>query len=280
MNPKTKKITLILLFTITLFSLFPVAHAMTYGEITYYGSATHIDANQVSGSTYTIALLDSDDYLAYVYMYGRCVTTTVYIKCVVYDEDLAVVNVSDPVAVGGTYSWTTFNMTSLNIHLDDGENYTFGFISSGAFYHSLSAFFAPYYGLTDINNNYGTPEAITDATVNRRRACYYSTFNGTESVEPEPDPSATAAATTPPLDTEGSLSSIANFFVALALLLIPAGVLYWLKLGTWGILIGLLVGSGLGWIFLPAIMPLWLFVAIIIAVIGYVFKGSGGDVPQ
>jgi len=277
---RLKTATIAFLFTIIVCMVTVPVHALTYGEISYYGSSTSIPANVVSAATYTVNLLDSDNYLSYVYANFYLIDNNVAVKCVVYDENLSVVDESPTLATSnGVNTWYVWNFTSLNIILETGKNVTFGFVGNGTFYHHLSEFFAPYYGLRDTSNSYETPESLVASTAIQRPACYYQTFNGT--AVPTPQPTTTSA----PIGTNDFYANLIWYFVGLLLILAPAGVLgLWLKFGVYGFVGGLAAGAAITYIidqlYLTTVelIPTWLIFLIIFGVVGMVWKGRGESI--
>lgn len=71
-----------------------------------------------------------------------------------------------------------------------------------------------------------------------------------------------------------NLATLAEYIVVLSLILIPAGILGGvLRLGFWGVVIGLLIGAGLGYLIYPTLVPMWLVFAIIIGIVGIIIVG-------
>jgi len=76
---------------------------------------------------------------------------------------------------------------------------------------------------------------------------------------PTPTPTVTPAATAEPL----TLGTFETALIALALILIPAGLLGVLfRFGAWGFMLGATIGASLGYITLPSVVPLWAVLAL------------------
>lgn len=273
MKKFTKKLTLIILLTITLFSIFlsvaPVK-AEVYGANYSTSLSWMVNADEIRGNNYTFTTTGTDVNLISISFFGYGRYNPATIKALLVNSSNQIVATSYATTIPTSAAWYTFVFPS-TIALANNTNYSFCFIGNSTWQIYLGYGVDPFLGCQDASNSYASPSNPYDMVHGSNSYAIRYTTQETPATPPTP--------TVPP-STSGDYSAIANFFVALALLLIPAGVLYWLKLGTWGILIGLLVGAGLGFIFMPATVPLWLFVGIIIGIVGYIFKGSGGDVPQ
>lgn len=74
--------------------------------------------------------------------------------------------------------------------------------------------------------------------------------------------------------TEETLGTVVNLFIIIAIVLIPAAILGKLfKLGTFGYATGTVIGAALGYVFFPAIIPIWLVFAVLIGIIGLMLFG-------
>lgn len=71
---------------------------------------------------------------------------------------------------------------------------------------------------------------------------------------------------------DDTITNLSNWFINLAVLLIPAAFLgIFCKMGKWGFIIGLAVGAGLGFAFLTT-FPLWLLVLIAVGELGLAYQ--------
>lgn len=104
-------------------------------------------------------------------------------------------------------------------------------------------------------------------------------YGNTESLggTPTPYPSSTTGSVYP---TSEGISAITGYLIALFIILLPAGLMYWFKLRSVGFMItGLAIGAGLGYLTMPATVPLWLLFVMIMGIVGNFFRGaiSGGN---
>lgn len=106
----------------------------------------------------------------------------------------------------------------------------------------------------------------------------FFTVYGSDTPIATPIPSATSGVTIPYPDTSG-ITAIANYLIALFIILLPAGILgVFFRFGTWGFITGLAIGAGLGYVIMPTVVPLWLFFAAIIGIVGMIMKPTGDKI--
>lgn len=95
-------------------------------------------------------------------------------------------------------------------------------------------------------------------------------YGNTEQVEggATPAPTATQNPAIPYPDSSG-IGAIVNYLIALFIILLPAGILGVLfRFGSWGFITGLAIGAGLGYVLMPTTVPLWLFFAVVLGIVG------------
>lgn len=85
-------------------------------------------------------------------------------------------------------------------------------------------------------------------------------------------PAPTGSAVTVPTDLDGIITSLTGFLVPLLITLMPAFLLWFLGgRGKWPMLIGLAIGTGLGYVFVAG-FPVWLVFLVAVGIIGMAYS--------
>lgn len=155
---------------------------------------------------------------------------------------------------------------------DDLTLVTSGAVSNG--YFSLGVSAAPQIGSIEIYQGWRINGTVTGSS-----ATFTTDFlvRWTEQgvVIIEPTGSAELPTPTPVGYQPVSYGYIVWYLVALVVVLLPAGILGVLfRFGAWGFIIGLAIGSGLGYMLMPTIVPLWLVFVVVIGIVGMLLKNT------
>ena len=69
-----------------------------------------------------------------------------------------------------------------------------------------------------------------------------------------------------------------NFFIIVVFLMVPAFLLGVVcKGGRWGFVLGMFIGSAVGWFVLPLVVPIWLPPSIMVVIAFLALAGKGGS---
>lgn len=282
-----KKQIYLLLLTLTIISLsIPFAHATE--SITYDGAASHNSAFQMAAvppsatSTWsnlgTAFTATTTGYLSRITVYGKhtgtpagnlvcelagvtgTVGTNATPNATVFDT--ATMAVTDTPTI-----WNTFTITFTSVYqIIAGQNYTVNLYSDndGSGYNTTNCmWFYLYNGNSEAGNEFWYHESAYEGNANDfHTVVYVSDVSG-----------ATPAPTSYPVGSTDQLyTDLIAFFTPLFVMLIPALLLWYLGgRGKWALLIGLAIGTGLGYVFI-ANFPIWLVFLVAIGIIGMAYS--------
>lgn len=98
-------------------------------------------------------------------------------------------------------------------------------------------------------------------------------YTRTDYIDTTPAPTATV---NPPTDTEQLFIDLTAFLTPVLVMMLPALILWWFGgKGKWPLLIGLAIGTGLGYVFITG-FPLWLVFLVAIGIIGMAYSDVSG----
>lgn len=268
---KNQKLTLLILLTIvTVSASIPFAHATNYniGDQTVIASHSHILADEMLYANLSTApLLPATGYLITGHASLACNGAGVnLVKMVVLNSSQQIIAVSDEVTLNSfTQTWVEFSFSYEEI--TGGSVYYTGVISNQSMAVYAGNDLTGYY---DTTNSFTTPEDPSGGS-SGLYPCFYITITDVGEGTPEP--------TLPPgvdSDTELLYDNLVDFFVPIFVMILPALLLWWLGgRGKWPLLIGLAIGTGLGYVFIAG-FPLWLVFLVAIGIIGMAYSDISG----
>lgn len=234
-------------------------------------------------------------YLAYVnieFVKNNGPTSTVY--CQVYD-------VTGSISSHTAYPGSTLYASSVNTLSSSSFTasvVTYSFLFNQSFYMEKDHEYAimVYAGSENVDTSSyfytrgSQANVITNATMFMYRNGAYTNvyvgainlavFGVSTSSQPTPTPS-TSATVNPQVQAVNDFTAdFTSYLIPILALLIPSVLMgFVFRMGKWGYLIGITIGAALGFLFMPASVPIWIVVGVLIGVIGLVYQSTrnGGD---
>lgn len=226
----------------------------------------------------------NETYLVRAEFYLRYVTNTLTgtLTAVLYEDQTIAQVPGEGETTALEVSTTTLDVSTLS---SDPELYSFDFaqttlLESEHTYTLALVVTSPcngsvYVGYTSTGAARAAEREASASGWTRSQGCFIHYFYSDVATAGGETPAPTTSPTVPTA-LEDLYTEIANFLVPVIVMLVPAMLMWWLGgRGKWSLLIGLAIGTALGYVFIAG-FPLWLVFLVAIGIIGMAYSDVSG----